>query len=202
MYIPKPYINTDRADLLAFMRQYSFAALITAPDRIPVATHLPFAIEERGESVLLLSHVAKANPQWQDIESHPALVVFNEPHAYISPAHYDGVQNVPTWNYAAVHAYGSVHLISTPEESAALLEKMMLTYEPAYKAQWDGLPETYKEKMLAGIVAFEIEVSDLQGKKKLSQNKSAAEQARIIAAFEHSPLSHEQEIARLMKKDR
>ena len=112
MYVPKHNQLEDRAALLAYMRAYSFAALATSGPGGLMATHLPFIIEEEGGRITLLAHMAKANPQWRDFAAGAeAMVIFMHPHAYVSPRLYDSRQNVPTWNYVAVHAYGRPALI-------------------------------------------------------------------------------------------
>jgi transcriptional regulator len=201
MYIPKHYQTTDKDEILGFMRSYSFATIICAKDNYPVATHLPFVIEENDHQIILSSHFAKANTQWQHLTGQDVLVIFAEPHAYISPSHYDTALNVPTWNYVAVHAYGKGEIIKEPDSAFALLDTMIKSFEPDYKAQWDSLPADFRQKMLNGIVAFKIVVTDLQAKKKLSQNRKEAERNRIIAAFEHSHHAQEQSIGELMKQN-
>lgn len=199
MYIPKINLATDENELITFMRRYSFATIITSKDGYPVATHLPFLISGRDEKIILTSHFAKANTHWQIIENNISLIIFMEPHAYISPKHYDKELNVPTWNYIAVHAYGKGKLISDEKIVADVLEKTILTYEAAYKTQYDSLPVDYKTNLSKGIVAFEIEVTDLQGKKKLSQNKTENEQRNIIQSLSSSKLSTDRDIAFYMQ---
>lgn len=199
MYIPKQFVAKDREEVIAFMRQYNFATLVTAKDNFPRGTHLPFVINERDGKLILTSHYAKANEQWKEVTENQCLVIFNEPHAYISPTHYDKVESVPTWNYLSVHAYGKARLLAGVEESIAVLESMIDSFEASYKQQWDGISDDYKLKMIKGIVAFEIEVTDLQAKKKLSQNKTLAERQRIIETLAHSEHGTEQDLARIMK---
>lgn len=200
MYIPKHFLTNDQPEMLAFMREHNFATIITARESLPpVATHLPFIIKTEGEDVLLISHFARANPQWEDISDHQVLVIFNEPHAYISPKHYDKVSNVPTWNYFSVHAYGSGRLLLAEEESYEVLNGMIQDFEPEYQKQWDELPAEFRSKMIRGIVAFEIRVTGLQGKKKLSQNRTDEERARIVTALAASDNKNERDIARYMK---
>lgn len=199
MYIPPHYQSQDPATLHAFMRRYSFATLVSQVEGRPFATHLPFVVREDAGQLLLSAHVSKANPQWRDLCAQTALVIFAEPHAYVSPRHYDRPLNVPTWNYVAVHAYGKARLLPDLASSLAALEEMIDTYEPAYRAQWESLPQEYKHRMAAGIVAFEIVVEELQGKEKLSQNKTEAEQARIRDAFAASADPQVQAIAEYMR---
>jgi len=201
MYIPKQFLETNQDEVIAFMKQYSFATIITAKDNFPIATHLPFIISTRGDDVILTSHFAKANDHWKDIAVSKALVIFSEPHAYISPKHYDKELNVPTWNYVSVHAYGEGLLIADTDKTLEILEATIKNYEENYKQQWDSLPTDYKLKMLKGIVAFEIRITDLQAKKKLSQNKTGAEQKRIIDALSKSSNTSEAAIAEYMKRN-
>lgn len=185
MYIPAHYKEEDQAKLLAFMQANSFALLVSHAQGL-LATHLPFVATEINGKVLLRSHMAKANPQWKELGGE-VLVVFQGPHAYISPTLYEKKENVPTWNYIAVHAYGKVRLISEETEVRGLLEGMIREYEKGYLAQYKELPEDYIDKMIKGIVAFEIEVDRLQGKRKLSQNKTEQEQKNIIHSLENKP---------------
>jgi transcriptional regulator len=201
MYIPKTNLTTNKNEIVAFMQRFSFASIVTTKDNFPTATHLPFLITLKEDEVVLTSHFAKANEQWKDVEAVTNLVIFNEPHAYISPTHYDTALNVPTWNYIAVHAYGQAKLITEPEKTLKLLEATIDNYEPAYRQQWDNMPEDFKTKMAKGIVAFEIVVTDLQAKKKLSQNKSDNEKEKIVAALSKSDDTNEKLIAEYMQND-
>jgi transcriptional regulator len=199
MYIPNQFAATDTAELLAFMKQYSFATIVTAKDNVPLATHLPFAVSTREDKIILTSHFAKANTQWRQIVDRVNLVIFSEPHAYISPTHYDNEQSVPTWNYVAVHAYGAATIINDRDQAFVALEKMIDTYEEGYRKQWAGLPQDYKLRMLNGIVAFDIVVTDLQGSRKLSQNKTEQEQQRIIETLSASTDGAARQIADYMR---
>ena len=200
MYTPKYYQITETQESVDFMRKYSFATIVTVIDNIPTATHLPFIVEQRDDKVVLISHFAKLNHQAQDIFNCKPLVIFTEPHAYISPSHYEKELNVPTWNYLAVHAYGTATLIDKDEDVKDVLEKTISFYEAGYMNQWKNLPPDFKYGMMKGIVAFEIVVDDLQGKKKLSQNKTAKEIENIISAFSKSSNYNEQDIAHYMEK--
>jgi transcriptional regulator len=199
MYTPKYNQITDVQQAVSFMQKYSFATVVTVIDGLPTATHLPFVIEQRDNQIVLISHFAKANHQSEDVFNCMPLVIFTEPHAYISPVHYEKEANVPTWNYIAVHAYGKAALINDKQEVANVLEKMIRFYEAAYLQQWNKLADDYKLKMMNGIVAFEIAVSNLQGKSKLSQNRTELEKQNIINAFNKSANSKEREIAAYMK---
>ena len=180
------------------MQKYSFATIVTMLNDLPEATHLPFLVEQRDGQLILVSHFAKANPQATASLNETSLVIFTEPHAYISPFNYEKEQNVPTWNYVSVHAYGKATLIDDKAQVAHLLEKMIGFYEVDYKNQWDNLPGDYKLKMINGITAFEIVVTDLQAKKKLSQNRTEIERGNIITSLSKSTDKNEQEIAAYM----
>ena len=190
---------SDKTEIVDFMQRFSFATIITAKDNLPTATHLPFLVTLQDDKIVLSSHFAKANDHWKDIENGKILVIFSEPHAYISPNNYDKVLNVPTWNYIAVHAYGQAKLITDTDQVFKLLENSINSFEESYKTQWDNLPNDYKLGMAKGIVGFEIEVTDLQAKKKLSQNKTANEQANIINSLSASTDTNEKLIADYMK---
>lgn len=199
MYIPNSNLMTDRTEAVEFMKRFSFATMITAENNFPIATHLPFLVNIKDDDIVLTAHCAKVNEHWKIMENNKSLVIFSEPHAYISPNHYDKELNVPTWNYISVHAYGQARLITGTDKVLELLESTIDTYEASYKGQWNILPEDYKLRELKGIVAFDIIVSDLQAKKKLSQNKTENEQLKIINALSKSANTNEQLIADYMK---
>lgn len=192
---------TDREEMIAFMKQFSFATIITAKENLPVATHLPFLVSVRDDKIILTSHFAKANEHWAAVVENKVLVIFTEPHAYISPKNYDKDLNVPTWNYISVHAYGQGRIVTQTDKVIEILEATIGNYELAYMQQWNSLPEDFKVKMMKGIVAFEIEVTELQAKKKLSQNKTEAEQRKIINSLSGSDNDNERLIAAYMKQN-
>lgn len=182
MYIPPLFREDERATLVAFMRAHSFATLVSVVDGAPFATHLPLIVEEHGEQIVITGHLAKPNAQWTGFEHGESLAIFGGPHAYISPSLYEKRESVPTWNYIAVHAYGTPTIYryaDAPEKVQGMLETMMQTYEPAYMAQWETLSDKFREGMMQGIVAFEIVVTRLEGKYKLSQNRSLVDQMNV-----------------------
>lgn len=186
MYVPSRFREDDRDRQLAFMRQHGFALVISAPASGPVATHLPVTVTVDGGDVMIRGHFAKANRHWRALGAGETLVVFSGPHAYVSPQHYDAVESVPTWNYLAVHAYGTGRTIHEPEENLRLLRELIGVHERSYWARWQELPERYRQGMLGGIVGFEVKVARIEGKAKLSQNKSEDEQWRIAASLRES----------------
>jgi transcriptional regulator len=194
MYLPSYFAVEDRRELLAFMRQYPFASITTAHNGHLTATHAPLAVRERGQELSLIGHFARANEQWQALQAGcEALVIFNGPHAYVSPSLYESKLSVPTWNYAVVHAYGRATMIDSEPAVMELVEDV----DPRYREQWDSLPDKFRTGMLSGLVAFEIRVAKLEGKFKLSQNRPATDQARVAESFAGTELG---DLMKRMKK--
>jgi transcriptional regulator len=198
MYLPNWFREERLPVLQALMRQYGFATLITAPEGVPFASHLPFLLDpERGEFGALRAHMARANPQWQHFrEATEVLTVFQGPHAYISPLWYANQPSVPTWNYAVVHAYGTPRLLNE-EELYAALRDLIAGYEPQPDAL--NIPEAFARGQMNAIVGFEIVIQRLEGKFKLSQNRPATDRRQVIAALEQSNAQQEREIAARMR---
>lgn len=201
MYVPEHFAVTDKAALFDLMRQFSFATLVSVHEGAPFATHMPFVVRpDLGQQGVLRSHIARRNPQW---ESFPAnkevLVMFQGDHSFISPTWYDKHPSVPTWNYMTVHAYGRPRMVEEPEAVKELLHELVLQYE----REWDmmQLPESYLLGMIKGIVAFEIEITRLEGKFKLSQNRSHTDQQRVVEALSKSPYPSDQAIAERMRQN-
>jgi transcriptional regulator len=184
VYIPEHFRVRDHADALAFMRANPFTILISATDDGPFATHLPVVIRETGDRIQIRGHVAKANPHWRHLEREPqCLVIFHGPHAYVSPAAYNTPESVPTWNYGAVHAYGNARVLAAPDELLGILHELIPMFDPAYAGQWASLGQSYRERMLSHIVGFEIGVTRIEAKFKLSQNRTRDEQQKIITVI-------------------
>ncbi|RNB81242.1 FMN-binding negative transcriptional regulator [Brevibacillus fluminis] len=185
MFIPKPYRQNDQQKLLTFMRAYPFATIVTGGGSNPLATHLPFIVERENDEVKLVSHMALANPQWKALrDQEEVLVIFQGPHAYITPAFYNTPLGVPTWNYASVHAYGTPVIRSGTEGVVQTLLKTISAFEPGYQTQWENIPSEYAGKLMGELVAFEIRVTSLEGAFKLSQDKTVAVQERIASWLE------------------
>jgi len=199
MYTPSFNKFEDRQEVISFMRRYSFGTVVSVANGLPVATHLPFLIDEKDGQIIISSHFAKANPQSLAIPDQDVLVIFMEPHAYISPKHYEKDANVPTWNYIAVHAYGKARLLETEHQHEQLLEHTINTFEESYYTQWMSLPQEYRSKMIKGINGFEITVTNLQAKSKLSQNRSETERDNIINTLSKSANTQEKDIAAYME---
>ena len=201
MYVPKLNQMEDRAALLGFMRAYSFATLASSGPGGLMATHLPFVIEEQGGRITLFAHMARANPQWRDFAAAAdVLVIFMQPHAYVSPRLYDSRQNVPTWNYVAVHAYARPALIEERAAKLELQQKLIRQYDAGYLKQMDELPDSYIDAKLAAIVSFSLAVTRIDARYKLSQDKNPAERERIARELAASGDSVAAETAQLMRE--
>jgi transcriptional regulator len=185
MYIPDSFSQTDRALLIEVMRTHSFALLISAQENgEPFVTHLPFVVRENNDQLIIEGHMARANPHWEFLEKNPrALIVFSGPHAYVSPSLYESKENVPTWNYVTVHAYGQVKLAHDMPEKHAAQTRLIGALEPEYQPQFDGLRPVYVQGRLSAIVAFEMSVERLEGKFKLSQNRPMADRRNVAKVF-------------------
>ena len=200
MYLPPQFKPKDLAHALTLMREHAFASLISIDDAgLPYVTNLPLHAQEEGGQLVLLGHVAKPNPHWRYLQARPqAVVTFMGPHAYMSPQVYPDLARVPTWNYLTVHCTVQATLIEEPAAKDALLKTLIGDHEPAYAAQWRGLGEEFQHKMLAGIVGFELKVTDLQCKLKLNQHRPEAHAA--MKAIYQAGNENEQALARWMDR--
>ena len=176
MYLPKHFESPDRALTLEVMRTHNFATLTSVDAQgAPFVTHLPVALTEEGDQVVLHFHVAKANPHAAMLrEKRASMVAFLGPHAYMSPSVYADLKRVPTWNYIAVHAYGEPVELATNEAKDALLKSLIAIHEPAYADQWRALDEKYQTMMMSAICAYRMTVTQLEGKFKLNQHREEA----------------------------
>ena len=187
MYSPKFNQIADRSILIEAMRAYSFAILFgpqSTPEFPvpPIATHLPLVVKDEGEHGLLEGHFAKANPHWKSLAGRETLVVFPGPHSYVSPSLYVEELSVPTWNYIAVHAYGTLELVEDQPGKEALLAGLIQANEPAYAKRWNAMPDGFRRTMLAGIVGFRIPIARIEGKFKISQNRAPEERRNVQTA--------------------
>jgi len=186
MYSP-PYNHVeDRRELVDFMRANSFAVLVTATGGAPMASHLPVTISDSKAGLVIHSHMAKPNPQWQEFFDDEVLVVFTGPHAYVSPRWYEAKERVPTWNYTAVHAYGKVRVVTEAADKHAAQRQLVEALDPEWLPQFDALRTAYVSQMLDGIVTFEVAVTRLETRWKLSQNRGRREQELIAVELDKS----------------
>jgi transcriptional regulator len=212
MYVPEHFAERDLAALFALVRTRPFALLTSArPGEAPVATHLPLLVDEKaGEHGTLIGHVARANPHWRHFDGEtPALAVFQGPHAYVSARWYGAAKNVPTWNYLAVHVTGRPHLVADTTRVFALLRELMGESErglpDAARALGKGpreladIPFAHLDRLARGIVAFELPIERIAGKRKLSQNKKPAERRLLAQGLRAAGHPDALEIAALME---
>ncbi|MDO5087291.1 MAG: FMN-binding negative transcriptional regulator [Comamonadaceae bacterium] len=199
MYAPPPFRCTDAALAARLMREHPLASLVSnGPDGLPLVTHLPLQLQvheaappqpqarqtppEGGPAFVLHGHMARANPHWRWLARQPrALAVFMGPHAYMSPAVYPDRERVPTWNYLAVHCTVQARLLEGEAAKDALLKRLIASHERPYAAQWRSLPERYTRQMLAGIAAFQLDVTHWQCTFKLNQHRPEAHDAMHAA---------------------
>ena len=200
MYIPEFNRIEDQAVAISFMRANPFAILISNNDARPFATHLPVTLADDGGQLLVRAHVAKSNPHWKMLEKQESLLIFHGPHAYISPALYEIHESVPTWNYATVHAYGEGRLLPADTDKQQVLAELISQFDSSYLQHWNSFDEQYRSRMLNHIVAFEILVSRIEAKFKLSQNRTKREQENVIKALGTNPDSAVSGVAELMRK--
>jgi transcriptional regulator len=203
MYRPKQFDDNDPARVAALMQRYSFATVVTHDGTAPFATHMPVLFHaDAGTHGTLVTHMARANPQWRHFaDGREVLVIFHGPHAYVSPAWYETQPAVPTWNYAVVHAYGIPQLVEDAASLRAMLRELVATFEHHRPMPYgDQLTDEYLDKLSPAIVGFEIPITRIEGKFKLSQNRIAADRSGVVATLQHSPDQTERELAELMSK--
>jgi transcriptional regulator len=201
IHIPKHFAEHDLPRLQALVRAHNFATLVSAHQGEIQVSHLPFLLDAEGG--MLRAHMARANPQWRTFSpEREVVVIFHGPHHYVSPAWYASHPSVPTWNYAVVHAQGRPTLIDDRERLTALVRELVTRHEAASPKPWKmDLPTDYQDKMLSGIVGFEIEITRLEGKFKLSQNRPEGDRPLVIEALERLGSDDALGVAALMRDD-
>ena len=202
MYIPSAFTVDDLQTLHAFMQRYSFATVVSTTDNDAQASHLPLLLEpHEGRFGRLIGHMAKANPQWKTAADKPVLVIFQGPHAYISPSWYAEDNVVPTWNYAAVHTCGVMKLETDNAKVRRIVEQYVDFYEAAMVRPWSlETPEpAFVDQLVDGIVGFTIDIDRIEGKWKLSQNHSEERRQRVIAGLQKRQHAGDTEVAEMMQ---
>ena len=202
MYIPSLYKNENQEDIQNFIHQNGFGILVNQTNGKLWATHIPLVLEEKNGKQILVGHISKENPQAESFKTNDeVLIIFSGAHSYISSSWYDH-ENVPTWNYLAVHVYGKLTIHSL-EETVADLKKLVDKYE-AKSEKPIRVEELSKKTMLQarGIIGFEIEITAIEAKKKLSQNRDDKNYQNIISKLENSNDFQSIEVAKEMKKNR
>jgi transcriptional regulator len=211
MYTPSLF-QEDRIDVMHdLMRSFPFASIVTLSRSGIEANHLPLVLKDNGclkedgtDPGALHGHVARENPLWQTASAE-VLVIFQGPHHYITPSWYPSKQEhgkvVPTWNYAVVHAYGSLHAHDDPMWLLAHLGELVMQQEDGRDEPWaiEDAPEDYVANMLKGIVGFEVVIDRLEGKWKVSQNRGETDRAGVIRGLKSEGTSHSAESADLIR---
>ncbi|MFO3790473.1 FMN-binding negative transcriptional regulator [Bacillus mojavensis] len=201
MYIPKYYKVTNVDDIWDFVQNNSFGTIVTTAQGKPIATHLPLQLIKEGDTYYITGHIAYGNPQWRTFEAcEDVLVMFQGPHAYISSSWYEK-ENVPTWNYQAVHLYGTASILNE-EELKHDLTMLLQTYEKHRKnpVLWDKLSPQLLESQLKGIVGFKMKVGEIQASYKLSQNRNEKDYMNIINQLRNEGDSNSKQMVELMEK--
>jgi transcriptional regulator len=201
LYQP-PHFAVGQRDLaLELMRRHPLATIVSAAEgREPMVSHAPLVASARGEDLVLHGHFAKPNPQWKEWnDGDRVLAIFHGGDAYVSPFCYEAEQAVPTWNYAVVHAACAVTLWHDAQAKERVLKALIDVHDAPYRARWDTLDVEWREKMKGGIVAFELAVTRLDVKFKVSQNRSEADRAGVLRAM-HSGDAGARELAEWMQR--
>jgi transcriptional regulator len=184
MYVPEAFREERPEVLHAFMRAHSFATIVSTGEQGLIATHLPLLLDaERGPHGTLVGHLARANEHWRALETGEALAIFQGPHAYVTPGWYTTLVAVPTWNYTAVHAYGRASLVEDGPRLREILDRTVAAYEAAFTYEWQPPEGDFIPTLMRQIVGFEIPIERLQGKMKLSQNRSRADREGVVAGL-------------------
>jgi transcriptional regulator len=202
VYLPPPFTEARPEVLVAHIERHDFALLVSHGANGLTASHIPVLVDRDGDGLRLVGHLARPNPQVADLSrGGEVLTIFSGPHAYISPRWYASGPAVPTWNYADVHAYGTVRLIDDADWLRRFLERLSQRHEAGSEAPWqmDDQPAAYMTGMLKGIVGFDIAVTRLEGKFKLSQNRPVVDRPQIMAALEANGDAEAVGVARLMR---
>jgi len=207
MYVPKLFAESNWPEIRQIIEENNFATIVSCNAGLPTATHVPLRLVEPAEGKpKLQGHMAKANQHWRLFESgQRCLVIFAGPDSYVSPRWYDHV-NVPTWNYIAVHVYGTPRLVVSGEEMHELMKGLVDRYEGDTPANTrytlEGLPADFLAAEMKGVVCFEIAIDEVQASFKLSQNRDQKNYENVIANLSKSADQKAQSIARAMSNRR
>jgi transcriptional regulator len=204
MYTPSSFKENDPSIALQLIRDYNFGLLISNGNPSPLITHLPFMVESsEGKPVKLITHMARANKHWRSIEDgQEVLCVFNGPHTYISPSWYEDRVTVPTWNYATVHVRGSVRHIHDEDRLRKIVTDLTHHMESRVESNWDlSEGEETIPIELKAIVGMDIEIRSCVTKLKFNQNRSVADQQKVINELEKSGLPGAEEMITIMKRN-
>ena len=206
MYTPPHFRDDDPASVHAAIRACRLATLVTATAEGPIGTPLPLMLTAEGEHGTLYGHVAKANPQWRTQVIGPALAIFTGPDAYVSPGWYAAKREhgkvVPTWNYVAVHAYGPVEFFEDADRLLDIVTRLTNQHEAARSDPWQvaDAPPAFTQSQLKGIVGLKLPITRLEGKRKLSQNRTEADRQGVVEGLSKSQDAFDQAMAKLIPR--
>jgi len=199
MYIPKQFVINEEEVMFDIIEENGFATLFSQHEGHPYATHLPLTLDR--EKRLLHGHFARPNKQWKDAENQELLIVFQGPHCYISSSWYETNESVPTWNYVAVHVYGTLEIVTNEQEIRQSLTDLVDQYEASdSNYSMSAVPDEYMEALNKGIVTFTIRIDRMEGAAKLSQHHPVQRKSAVIQQLEQIPRDNEQAIAKLMRE--
>jgi transcriptional regulator len=203
MYISHYYRQEDLTKVADFIREHDFATLVLSQDGLPTASHLLVEFETTTDGTWLINgHMARANKLWRAFDPvKEVLVIFGGPNTYISPTWYSQL-NVPTWNYIAVHLYGTPRVIEGGAELQDILARLINRYETKSDYRMETLPPDFREKEMRGAVGFQVRVTRVEANFKLSQNRSDEDHANVIRQLEARGDEQSSAIANEMKKNR
>ena len=190
LYTPPLFDARDRAAISRLMHDHPFATLVTPAAEEPRVSHVPLLLVSDCEPHgTLIGHFARANPHWQVARNAPSIAIFHGPHAYVSPAWYaEPAKAVPTWNYATVHAHGTMEIIEDPVEKRGVLDALVQRFEGPRERPWQfAMPARERDALVNGIVAFRLRIKRLDAKFKLSQNRAPVDRERVMAALDAEP---------------
>jgi len=201
LYTPSAFAEHGIVRIHEFMRDHSFATVVTNAGTSLIASHLPLLLDaDVGPSGVLLGHMARANPQWRFFEGE-CMTIFHGPHAYISPSLYGEHGTVPTWNYIAVHAYGCLRIVEDREGLLDILRRSVAAYENPRSVPWNfDESGPHVEKLLRAIVGIRIEITRLEGKWKLSQNHTEERRRKVIDGLNASAVGDARAVASMMNE--
>lgn len=204
MYVPPSYAVDCPRVIADFIRANSFATVVSVGQDEPVASHIPLLLEEHPEGHgQLVGHMAKANHQWKHSDGTNVLCIFQGPHAYISPSWYQAENVVPTWNYTAVHAYGTMRIETDSDAIQEIVGRYVSTYEASMPTPWkmDSQDPAFIEKLAQAVVGFRVIIERVEGQWKLSQNHSTDRQQKVIDGLENRNNGDDAQVADLMKRN-
>ncbi|HIF00458.1 MAG TPA: FMN-binding negative transcriptional regulator [Planctomycetes bacterium] len=203
MYTPPSFVVDDLEALHNFIQAHSFGVLTSVHDKTPTASHLPLLLERNsGQQGTLVGHMARENPQWKTAADTEVLIIFHGPHAYISPSWFGDTNVLPTWNYVAVHVYGTLKIEHDPQRLHDIVRRYVNFYEAEMPAPWEleSAEDEFVTQLVAAIVGFTITIDRIEGKSKLNQNHGAERQQNVVNGLRQRDWSGDVEIADLMQR--